>query len=167
MAQTAMPLPPRYFELYTDEAVESSTTPAPPKPRTTYNSFGVPNDTDSNFVKPLEDIGFKQLYDSSKDRLAELKRLNKETMAQFMDLVQLLSSSSEGVNENVEKLKLLFTNMHHMLNEFRPHQARETIRAMMEQQLQERDEMVQDLTNLYDEVRTTLQQLPATDIETE
>lgn len=38
----------------------------------------------------------------------------------------------------VEDLSLLFIHIHHLLNEFRPHQARETLRVMMELQRRQR-----------------------------
>ena len=40
----------------------------------------------------------------------------------------------------VEDLSLLFIHIHHLLNEFRPHQARETLRVMMEVQKRQRIE---------------------------
>lgn len=40
----------------------------------------------------------------------------------------------------VEDLSLLFIHIHHLLNEFRPHQARETLRVMMELQRRQRIE---------------------------
>jgi len=40
----------------------------------------------------------------------------------------------------VEDLSLLFIHIHHLLNEFRPHQARETLRVMMELQRRQRHE---------------------------
>lgn len=38
----------------------------------------------------------------------------------------------------MEDLSLLFIHIHHLLNEFRPHQARETLRVMMELQRRQR-----------------------------
>ncbi|KAG0344101.1 Mediator of RNA polymerase II transcription subunit 7, partial [Podila minutissima] len=35
----------------------------------------------------------------------------------------------------VDQIRLIFINMHHILNEYRPHQARETMRLMMQEQL--------------------------------
>merc|ERR1719397_263340 len=34
-------------------------------------------------------------------------------------------------DEKIEDINLLFIHMHHLINEFRPHQARETLRVML------------------------------------
>lgn len=36
------------------------------------------------FIQPLSDYGIEELFDKSKDRLAELKRLNRETLSEFI-----------------------------------------------------------------------------------
>ena len=41
-------------------------------------------------------------------------------------------------DEKIEDLNLLFINMHHLINEFRPHQARETLRVMLHVQRRRR-----------------------------
>lgn len=40
----------------------------------------------------------------------------------------------------IDDLSLIFVHIHHLLNEFRPHQARETLRVMMEMQKRQRVE---------------------------
>ena len=40
--------------------------------------------------------------------------------------------------EKIEDLNLLFIHMHHLINEFRPHQARETLRVMLHVQRRKR-----------------------------
>lgn len=157
-ATAAMPAPPRYYKAYTNEAVADGTAPEPPKPLDVYNSFGVPRDAtvEGTGFRSLEDGGLKTLYDPAKDRLDELRRLNKETVDQFVGLIDLVSTEADGVAAATDRLELLFTNMHHMLNEFRPHQGRETIRAMMERQQHDRGRMIDELTSMYADIKKTL-----------
>ena len=60
-----------------------------------------------------------------------------------MDLLDILIKcpDSSKRTDKIEDLKLLFINMHHLINEFRPHQARETIRVMLELQKRQRHQV--------------------------
>ena len=62
-------------------------------------------------------------------------------MANFLDLLEILircPDSSKRI-EKIDDIKLLFIHMHHLINEFRPHQAREALRVTLE--LQKRDRL--------------------------
>jgi mediator of RNA polymerase II transcription subunit 7 len=48
--------------------------------------------------------------------------------------------------------------MHHLVNEFRPHQARETLRVMMEQQKRQRLEIAERFRRHYDKACELVQQ---------
>lgn len=58
----------------------------------------------------------------------------------FLDLLDILIKSPGSIKreEKLEDIKLLFVHMHHLINEYRPHQARETLRVMMEVQKRQR-----------------------------
>ncbi|KYN00912.1 Mediator of RNA polymerase II transcription subunit 7 [Cyphomyrmex costatus] len=60
-------------------------------------------------------------------------------------------------DERVEDLSLLFIHIHHLLNEFRPHQARETLRVMMELQRRQRHETALRFQKHLDKVQEILQ----------
>lgn len=76
------------------------------------------------------------------ERRRELKKLNHSLLVNFLDLLDLLVHCPDSPKraEKVEDLSLLFIHIHHLLNEFRPHQARETLRVMMELQKRQRIE---------------------------
>lgn len=69
------------------------------------------------------------------DRAFELKRLAKSLLLNFLELSGTLSGSPADAEAKVQDLRTIFINMHHILNEYRPHQARESAIKMMEDHL--------------------------------
>lgn len=94
------------------------------------------------------------------DRRRELKKLNQSLLANFLDLLDLLVHCPDSPRraEKVEDLSLLFIHIHHLLNEFRPHQARETLRVMMDLQRRQRIETAHRFQKHLDKVQEILQQ---------
>ncbi|XP_043786626.1 mediator of RNA polymerase II transcription subunit 7 isoform X2 [Apis laboriosa] len=141
---SSLPLPPvQYINLYTDENVRRGRAPRPPPPiHDTYSMFGNVFNADDTIIRPLEAQGIKRLYPQHFDRRRELKKLNHSLLVNFLDLIDLLVQCPDSPRraEKVEDLSLLFIHIHHLLNEFRPHQARETLRVMMELQRRQRIE---------------------------
>jgi mediator of RNA polymerase II transcription subunit 7 len=56
----------------------------------------------------------------------------------FLELVGTLSQDATQTNSKIEDLQNLFVNAFHILNEYRPHQARETLILLMQEQVQRR-----------------------------
>lgn len=54
----------------------------------------------------------------------------------FLELMGTLAVEPEGYGRKLEDLRTLFINMHHLINEYRPHQARESLILMMEAQIE-------------------------------
>ncbi|CAG5076998.1 Similar to MED7: Mediator of RNA polymerase II transcription subunit 7 (Anopheles gambiae) [Cotesia congregata] len=146
---SSLPLPPlQYINLYTDENVRRGRAPKPPPPiLDNYSMFGNGFTADDTIIRPLEAQGIRRLYPQNFDRRRELKKLNHSLLANFLDLIDLL----------VEDLSLLFIHIHHLLNEFRPHQARETLRVMMELQKRQRIETALRFQKHLDRVQKILQ----------
>ncbi|KRT81292.1 hypothetical protein AMK59_5551 [Oryctes borbonicus] len=159
---SSLPLPPmQYINQYTDEMIRRGRAPRPPPPiHDNYLMFGNSFNTEDNIIRPLESQGFKRLYPMHFDRRRELKKLNQSLLVNFLDLLDLLvhCPDSPRRTEKVEDLSLLFIHIHHLLNEFRPHQARETLRVMMELQRRERLETASRFQKHLDKVQEILQQ---------
>ncbi|KAF8982027.1 Mediator of RNA polymerase II transcription subunit 7 [Entomortierella lignicola] len=156
----AFPAPPYYFQRYTQEnlkLLEKAKTdpenaeitksleaipfpilalePPPPIKRGAYWMFGRAWPVQDSLAT-LEEQGIEQLYPKGTiDRVKELKKLNHSAVFNFLQLVHTLSTSPSEFAMKVDQIRVIFINMHHILNEYRPHQARETLKLMMEDQL--------------------------------
>merc|ERR1712013_360240 len=171
---SSMPIPPmHYVKLYTDEAVKRGTAPKPPPPiQETYSMFGVTINIDDAIIQSLESQGIKRLYSAKDiDRKKELRKLNHSILVNFLDLIDILIKCPESPRreEKVDDINLLFIHMHHLINEFRPHQARETLRVMLMVQRRKRTQFTQKFKEHLEKVEGIIQEaiesLPDTDSE--
>ncbi|VDD80138.1 unnamed protein product [Mesocestoides corti] len=141
------PIPPwELINKYTDSAVADGTAPPPPHipSSTSYQMFGIRYNTDDPILRPLESFGFKRVYPQTYSRKAELKKLNFSILTNYLDLLDVITRdpSSPKRKEKLDHIGLLFINMHHLLNEYRPHQARDLVREMLTYQVRIASETV-------------------------
>ena len=82
-------------------------------------------------------------------------RFLQSILVNFLDLLDLLIRCPESPKreEKIEDLNLLFIHMHHLINEFRPHQARETLRVMLHVQRRRRLQVADRFQLHLDKVR--------------
>lgn len=131
--------------------------PTPPQ-NGTYRSFGSVWQTNDK-LQSLKDMGITQLYtlrEESKDkdatsgaegenevnggggiqdRIFELKKLLRSVLVQFVELTGIMSISPESFPDKTEDVRTTLINVHHLLNEYRPHQSRESLILLMEDEL--------------------------------
>uniref|UniRef100_UPI00398F7F78 mediator of RNA polymerase II transcription subunit 7 n=1 Tax=Pristiophorus japonicus TaxID=55135 RepID=UPI00398F7F78 len=165
---SALPLPPmQYYKEYTDDNVRKGFAPKPPPPiRDSYTMFGNQFQCDELIIRPLEGQGIERLHPPQFDHKKELKKLNLSILVNFLDLLDILIKSPGSIQreEKLEDLKLLFVHMHHLINEYRPHQARETLRVMMEVQKRQRLETAErfqkHLDRVVEVIQSSLSSLP-------
>jgi mediator of RNA polymerase II transcription subunit 7 len=159
------PPPPWYYKHFTNKNLETlkqlqakDESPSfplnlliPPEPPSdqAYRSFGNIWQADDKLLS-LTDAGIKQLYkeigpdprtgisSSHQDRIWELKKLLKSLLISFLDLVGIMSIAPENFPAKVEDMRIILINMHHLLNEYRPHQSRESLILIMEDQIQKK-----------------------------
>lgn len=130
-------------------------------------AFGQRSRADDQIIQPLESQpGLRRLHPQNYDHKKELKKLNHSILANFLDLLDILIKNPESRKrvEKIEDLTLLFIHMHHLINEFRPHQARETLRVMMEVQYRQRLETAKrfecHLEKVQNILRSCVEKLP-------
>ena len=134
---------------------------APPPPISdSYTMFGNVFTAEECIVASLESQGIRRLFSGKDDdRKKELKKLNHSVLVNFLDLLDHLIKCPESKKrgEKIEDLNLLFINMHHLINEFRPHQARETLRVMLHVQKKKRLQLAEKFQEHLDKVQETIQ----------
>merc|ERR1719361_1711259 len=123
--------------------------------------FGVTVNNDDAIIQSLESQGFKRLYSAKDiDRKKELRKLNHSVLVNFLDMIDILIKSPESPkrDEKIEDINLLFIHMHHLINEFRPHQARETLRVMLHVQKRKRLQLAEKFHGHLEKVQETIQE---------
>ncbi|KAI6189903.1 Mediator of RNA polymerase II transcription subunit 7 [Aphelenchoides bicaudatus] len=133
------PQPPEYALNYTTDNIKNQRTLKPPPVPKKFSVFGEEIDMEGKMMQSLPEIGLQQLYSSNANWKSELKKLNKSVVAAFLDLLEVLIKCPDNPErrEKIETIRMLFINMHHLVNEYRPVQARDTLRQMMVKQNKE------------------------------
>lgn len=84
----------------------------------------------------------------------------------YLELVGIMGVDPAGWVEKIDDLRIIFVNMHHLLNEYRPHQvvlhliwliqARETLCMMMEAEIERTKEEIRGIEEACDKVEQVL-----------
>jgi len=93
------------------------------------------------------------------DRALILKRLAKSLLLNFLELMGIMSINPEQYMDKIQDLRTLFINFHHLLNEYRPHQARESLILMMEEQLRRSKDETEGIERMKTKVEGILEGL--------
>lgn len=113
----------------------------PPEPPADgkWRTFGAQHDLHAPDPS-LEDAGIEVLFPS--DPAVKLNpqpyliSLARSLLTTFLSLTGILSEDATQYEETVMDLKTIVTNMHDLINQYRPHQARETLILMMEERIE-------------------------------
>jgi mediator of RNA polymerase II transcription subunit 7 len=98
------------------------------------------------------------------DRAFELKRLAKSLLLNFLELTGILARSPADAEAKIKDLRTLFINIHHILNEYRPHQARESAIEMMQDHLDRTRTETAAIRTQVDKARKVLEGLGSLDL---
>lgn len=164
----AYPLPPSQY--INDIDPDNLPTPPPPITEGFYHMFGQKISMDDAIIAPLEAHGTKRLYPKTDyDHKKELKKINASILVNFLDLIDVLVKCPD-TDKRIEKcndLATLFINFHHLINELRPHQARETLRVWLNTQRRTREDIIKKLNGEMDKMNKVLAEYQAFETEEE
>jgi len=88
----------------------------------------------------------------------------RSILLNFLEYIGNLSQDATQAKAKLAHLETLFANAYHLLNEYRPHQARETLILMMEEQVAKRKAEIQGIKEMkkrIDELSAILPAMPA------
>ncbi|KAH0489707.1 hypothetical protein TgHK011_010125 [Trichoderma gracile] len=98
------------------------------------------------------------------DRAFELKRLVKSLLLNFLELNGVLARNPADAEAKILDIRTLFINIHHILNEYRPHQARESAIEMMQDHLDRTRTETAAIRTQVDKARKVLEGLGSLDL---
>ena len=118
--------------------------------------------TTSNIISkerdlPLETYGIERLYKITKvdDYTTEFKRMNRELRECVLNILHTLGKK-ESTRDLILRSKSILINMHHLLNEYRPVQAKELIVMRLKEQIEANEAALKDITDVIAEAKKKL-----------
>lgn len=94
--------------------------------------------------------------DAHANKVFELKKLSKSLLLNFLELAGILSTNPNDATKKLADLQTIFYNMHQQVNEWRPHQTREALIALLQCQLEKTRNETRALQEVTDSVRRML-----------
>lgn len=131
----------------------------------TYRVFGNIWQFDDK-MPSLKEVGIEQLYEDPKEedqeealdygseaRIDELKKLFKSLLLNFLELIGIMSKNPTLYPKKLEQIRIIMINIHHLLNEYRPHQARESLILLLQNQINAKKNDIKQIELVTQEIR--------------
>lgn len=113
-------------------------------------------------------MGIEKLYkepelksesEDSKFKIQELKKLLKSLLLNFLEIVGVMSVAPSEFATKVEHIRTILINIHHLLNEYRPHQSRESLILLLEKQIETKKKEIKEIEQICTDVEAKVKQL--------
>lgn len=116
----------------------------------------------------LDNWSYTQLYpsapssastaDANIDRQQYLNRFNRSIIIEYIRLLGIVSldPTSPGKDKVLKHILTLVCNVHALINDYRPHQARETLIRIMEEQVSRKKREIEGIMGMSDRVQIVL-----------
>lgn len=136
----------------------------PPMPKSSkYRAFGSVWQVKDE-LPDLETLGLTQLYKKANQydtnnyqyKLQELRKLLKSLLLNYLELVGILGINPELYEKKVENIRTILVNIHHLLNEYRPHQSRESLIMLLEEQVEYKKKEIRHINQVCTQIRERL-----------
>lgn len=136
----------------------------PPMPKSSkYRAFGSVWQVKDE-LPDLETLGLTQLYKKANQydtnnyqyKLQELRKLLKSLLLNYLELVGILGINPELYEKKVENIRTILVNIHHLLNEYRPHQSRESLIMLLEEQVEYKKKEIRHINQVCTQIRELL-----------
>jgi len=172
------PVPPPDFKRFNTEIAETDQGPRLDwiEDQGGWSSFGQ-NWPLEESLPSLEDVGVTRLYDDDMDRREALRVLLRTCLFTYVQLLNSLLAgpptvrppspsemdpNDDGITEDsrlISHLRLCAINMHHLCNEMRPVQARETLEEIMREKIANRKRKTEEINKSCERVESIIAKL--------
>lgn len=77
------------------------------------------------------------------DKIDALTKINQLLLVKFLELVRILTKDPSRWASKYEEIETIIFYFHHIINTYRPHQARQTIITILENQINRRKQLLE------------------------
>ncbi|KPI39516.1 Mediator of RNA polymerase II transcription subunit 7 [Cyphellophora attinorum] len=135
--------------------------PPPPPSHDSYLAFDKPNPIDTTPELPSADTLLFDPSDPDLNHAVVLSRLTKSLLLNFLEFSAILADAPTERDEKMEDIQRLVKNIIVVINMYRPHQARESVKEMLQGMLDDGQREIDESDRLQGEVKGFLESVQA------
>lgn len=99
------------------------------------------------------------------DKIESLTQINQLLIVKFLELVKILTKNPSEWAKKYEEIETITFYFHHIMNSYRPHQARQSIITILENQIKRRKQILELLDARLAESREILEGKSTSSVE--